>query len=66
MQKGGSDDGSTYLVLRDGSERMIMPYSLGQSSKGAAGFGQMVVKVLADFGTIEDDATQVSKVFHCF
>ena len=44
---------------------MTPPYSLWQSSKGTAGFGQVVVKILVDHGTIGDDATQVSEVFHC-
>ena len=43
----------------------MLPYSLWQSSKGTAGFGQAVVKILADYGIIGDDATQVSEVFHC-
>ena len=33
--------------------------------KRNAGFGQAVVKILADRGITEDDATQVSEVFHC-
>ena len=36
-----------------------------QSFKGTDGFGQAVVKILADCGITGDDATQVSEVFHC-
>ena len=43
---------------------MTLPYSVWQSSKGTAGFGQAVVKVLADGGIIGDDAAQVGKVLH--
>ena len=32
--------------------------------KGTAGFGQAVVKILADSGIIGDNATQVSEVSH--
>ena len=42
---------------------MTLPYSLWQSSKGTAGSGQAVVKILANCGIIGDDATQVSEVF---
>ena len=53
-----------YLDLRGEAERVTLPYSLWQSSKGTAGFGQAVVKILADCGIAGDDATQVSEVFH--
>ena len=45
---------------------MALPYSLSQSSKGTAGFGQAVVKILADCGITGDDATHVSEVFAAF
>ena len=44
---------------------MTLPYSIRQSSKGTAGFGQAVVKILVDGGIFGDDATQQSEVFHC-
>ena len=42
---------------------MTLPYSLQESSKRTAGFGQAVVMILADCGSTGDDATQVSEVF---
>ena len=39
-------------------------YSLRLSSKGVAGFGQAVVKVLADSGIMLDEATMEGEVFH--
>ena len=65
MLEGGKDDDPVYLDLRGEAERGTVPYSLRQSSKGTAGFGQEVVKILADFGIFGDDATEVSEVFHC-
>ena len=44
---------------------MTLPYSLWQSFKGTAGFGQAVVKILADCGINRDSAVRVSEVFHC-
>ena len=44
---------------------MTLPYSLCQSCKGTVGFGQAVVKILADRGIIGHDATLVGKVLHC-
>ena len=44
---------------------MSLLYSPWQSSEGTACFGQAIVKILADCGIIQDDATQISKVFHC-
>ena len=44
---------------------MTLPYSFSQSSKETVGFGQAVVKILADCGITGNDATQVSEVFHC-
>ena len=41
---------------------MTPPYSLWQSSKGTAGFGQVVVKILADCGIIGDDASKTSEM----
>ena len=43
-----------------------LPHSLWQSSKGTAGFGHAVIKILADCGISTDDAiSSVTKVFHC-
>ena len=44
-----------------------LPYPISLSSKATAGFGQAVVKILADCGIIWDDATQVilREVFDC-
>ena len=44
---------------------MTLPYSLWQSSKGTAGFGQAVVRKLADCGIVGDDTTPVGKVLDC-
>ena len=52
----------TWIFMERRSKWVV--HTLWQSSKGTAGFGQVVVKVLADCGIIVDDATQVSKVFH--
>ena len=60
----GNDDGSVYLDRCGEAERVTLAYSLSQSSEGTAGFGQVVVKILADCGITRDDATQVSEVFH--
>ena len=38
VQERGNDDGPLYLDLRGEAERMALPYSLWQSSKGTAGF----------------------------
>ena len=65
MQEGENDDGSVYLDLCGEAERVTLPYSLCQSCKGTVGFGRAVVKIFADCGSIGDDATQVSEVFHC-
>ena len=62
MQEGGNDDGRVYLDLCGEAERVTLPYSLSQSSKGTAGFAQAVIKIHADCGIIGDDATQVSEV----
>ena len=65
IQDSGNDDGPVYLDLCGEAERVTLPYSLWQSSKGTTELGQTVVKILADCGIIGDDATQVSEVFHC-
>ena len=46
VQVGGNNDSSVYLDLRWEVEQMTLPYSLRQSCKGTAGFGQMVVNIL--------------------
>ena len=52
VQEGGNDDGPVYLDLCGVAEQVTLPYSLRQSSKGAAGFGQAVVNIIADCGII--------------
>ena len=45
---------------------MTLPYSFFlRSSQGFGDFGQTVVKILADCGIVDDDATQVSEVLDC-
>ena len=65
MQEGGNDDGPVCLDLCGEAERVTLSYSLSQSSKGTAGFGQAGVKILGDCGIIGDDATKVSELFRC-
>ena len=43
---------------------MTLPYSLWQSSKGTAGFGQAFVGIIADCGIVGEDATP-GKVLLC-
>ena len=38
IQESGNDEGPVYLELRVEVERVALPYSLRQSSKGTAGF----------------------------
>ena len=65
VQEKWNDDCSVYLDLCGEAERVTLPYSLWQSFKGTAGFTPAVVRILADCGIIGDDASQVSKMFHC-
>ena len=64
MQEGENHNGSVHLELCEQEEWVTLPCSLWQSSKGTAGFGQAIVKILVDCGIIGDDTTQVSEVFH--